>query len=192
MGQVSIEPPAVAPADQTPAPPTPASTQPAATPRASTLPSAASVLQGILRDKPAEESLAPSQDQGSPIAQPVIAGVATESTARRPAARGIRSIIGRAGSRGIEKTGVMIFVFDSDGKQMTDPPMGVIPCRYLRALMEDKSDHGSTAVKFRISGEITEYRGKNYLYPKLVQVVQDLNQGIGAGGLTPDKTASHP
>ena len=61
---------------------------------------------------------------------------------------------------------------------MLDPPMGVIPCQGL-AVMEDQSDGASKPVKFKISAEITEYRGKNYLYPKFVQIVKDLNQGLG-------------
>jgi hypothetical protein len=77
-----------------------------------------------------------------------------------------------------EKNGGMLFVFDGDGKEMYDPPMGVIPSRNL-AVMESASQGGTRAVKFRVSGEITQYRGKNYLYPKVVQVVRDLNQGIG-------------
>jgi len=32
-----------------------------------------------------------------------------------------------------------------------------------------------------VSGEVTTYRGKNYLYLKFVQQVRDLNGGIGAG-----------
>jgi hypothetical protein len=77
-----------------------------------------------------------------------------------------------------DKAGTMLFVFDSDGKQMLDPPMGVIPCRGL-AILEDASDNGTKPTKFRISAEVTQYRGKNYLYPKLVQAVHDLGQGIG-------------
>jgi hypothetical protein len=189
MGQVSIQPPepAAAPPNAAPATPVFAPTQPASTPRASTLPSAASVLQGIMQDKPAESGFSASKEPINTMAQPVIAGVAPN----QPPAVLLRegdSIDNRTGRlTRDEKTGNLVFVFDSDGKRMTDPPMGVIPCRYL-ALMEDKSEHGTNPVKFRISAEITEYHGKNYIYPKMVTVVLDLNQGIGAGGQTPVKT----
>ncbi len=74
-----------------------------------------------------------------------------------------------------EKTGIMLFDFDSDGQKMADPPLALIPCRYL-AILENASEMGTRPLKFRISGEVTQYRGKNYLFLKFVQVVRDLNQ----------------
>jgi len=77
-----------------------------------------------------------------------------------------------------EKSGTEMFVLDSDGRQMYDPPMGLIPCRNL-AVIEDATDHGARQTKFRVSGEVTQYRGKSYIYLKFVQAVRDLNQGLG-------------
>jgi hypothetical protein len=81
------------------------------------------------------------------------------------------------------KTGMELFVLDGDGKQMADPPMGVIPCKLL-ALMEDATDYGAKSQKFHISGEVTLYRGRNFLYLKAMSAVIDLHQGIvpGLGG----------
>jgi hypothetical protein len=78
------------------------------------------------------------------------------------------------------KTGVKLIAFDADGKRMADPPMGVIPCKFL-TVMEDMSEDGNKPLKFKVSGEVTTYRGKNYLYLKSVEVVTDFNHGIGAG-----------
>jgi len=78
------------------------------------------------------------------------------------------------------KSGAEIFVLDSDGKQMLDPPMGVIPCTML-AVMEDATEGGVKPLRFKISGKVTEYRGKNFLYLKAMSVVKDLNRGIGPG-----------
>ena len=71
-----------------------------------------------------------------------------------------------------------LFEFDSDGRQMADPPMGVIPCKYL-GVMEDATGGGFRSVKFRVLGEVTQYRGKNYIYLRFVQAVRDLHQGLG-------------
>ena len=74
-----------------------------------------------------------------------------------------------------DKTGQWMFAFEADGKDMRDPPMGLVPCRYLEA-MERLSDDGKKPVKFRVSGEVTEYHDKNFLYVQFMQVVRDLNQ----------------
>jgi hypothetical protein len=76
------------------------------------------------------------------------------------------------------KSGEELIAFDSDGREMHDPPMGVIPCKALE-VMEDATDGGIKPVKFRLSGEVTQYRGKNYLYVRAFQVVKDLGQGLG-------------
>jgi hypothetical protein len=78
------------------------------------------------------------------------------------------------------KTGVELIAFDADGRRMADPPMGVVPCKYL-AVLEDATEDGNKPVKFHVSGEVTTYRGRNFLYLKYVGVVLDLYQGIGAG-----------
>jgi len=76
------------------------------------------------------------------------------------------------------RTGSEIIVFDGDGKRMLDQPMGLIPCRYL-AVMEDASEYGLKPVKFKVSGVVTQYRGKNFLLLKSVTVVREIHSGIG-------------
>jgi hypothetical protein len=78
------------------------------------------------------------------------------------------------------KTGAKLIAFDADGRRMADPPMGVVPCKYL-AVLEEATEDGNKPLKFKLSGEVTTYRGRNYLYLKYVGVVPDLSEGIGAG-----------
>jgi hypothetical protein len=74
-----------------------------------------------------------------------------------------------------EKTGQWLFAFEADGKVMQDPPMGLIPCRMLQE-MEAATLDGTKPIKFTVSGIVTEYRNKNYLYVTYEQTVRDLNQ----------------
>jgi hypothetical protein len=78
------------------------------------------------------------------------------------------------------KSGAKLIAFDADNKNMADPPMGVVPCKYL-ALLEDATDDASKSLPFRLSGEVLSYRGKNYLYLKMITRITDIHQGIGAG-----------
>jgi len=67
------------------------------------------------------------------------------------------------------------FVFDADGQAMQDAPMGVLP--------NMKLDSMETAVmgldhlpKFRVTGMVTEYKGKNYLLLEKATLVPDVVQ----------------
>ena len=75
------------------------------------------------------------------------------------------------------KSGQFLFTFDSDGTDMRDPPMFVLPSKTLGA-MESLSENGARPVRFQITGEVTEYKGKNYLLVHAVLVLRDLNTGI--------------
>jgi hypothetical protein len=67
------------------------------------------------------------------------------------------------------------FVFESDGKSLGDPPMGILPNLKLMQ-MEEASNTVSRDLRFRITGTVTEYRGKNYILLEKVVVVPDKNQ----------------
>jgi hypothetical protein len=115
-----------------------------------------------------------------PDTRPLVVPAAPNVPQTQPMAQGnaITNRIGRLVRDA--KTGVELIAFDADGRAMADPPMGVLPCKYL-AVIEDGTDYGNKPLKFRVSGEVTTYRGKNYLYLKFVQQVRDINGGIGAG-----------
>jgi hypothetical protein len=69
----------------------------------------------------------------------------------------------------------MEFTFDSDGKTMKDPPLVILPNLKLMA-MENAVTGSSRDLRFRISGTVTEYKGRNYILLDKVVVVPDLDQ----------------
>lgn len=64
------------------------------------------------------------------------------------------------------------FAFDADGQAMQDPPMRVLPNLKLM-VMEEAIESGGTDLRFRISGTLTEYRGRNYILMEKVVVAQN-------------------
>lgn len=80
-------------------------------------------------------------------------------------------IVDRAGRLTIGGSGQqMEFTFDADGRRMTDPPVILLPNLNLMK-MEAAVTGNRRDLKFRITGEVTEYKGRNYiLLQKVVQV----------------------
>ncbi len=64
------------------------------------------------------------------------------------------------------------FAFESDGQALKDPPVVVLPNLKLM-LMEDQIKETRRDLKFRITGMVTEYRGRNYVLLDKVVVVGD-------------------
>ena len=69
----------------------------------------------------------------------------------------------------------MEFVFDADGRALRDPPMVLIPNLSLMA-MENAVGSSSRDLRFRVTGTVTEYKGRNYLLLEKVIVVADSSQ----------------
>ncbi|MGH7214409.1 MAG: hypothetical protein ACREIT_06570, partial [Tepidisphaeraceae bacterium] len=69
----------------------------------------------------------------------------------------------------------MEFTFDADGKSLRDPPVIILPNLKLMA-MEDAVSGSSRDLRFRITGVVTEYRGRNYVMLEKVVVVPDVTQ----------------
>jgi hypothetical protein len=67
------------------------------------------------------------------------------------------------------------FTFDSDGKNMQDPPLLILPNLTLMS-MENLVSSTSKDVKFRISGTVTEYKGRNYILIDKATAVHDATQ----------------
>ncbi len=65
------------------------------------------------------------------------------------------------------------FTFESDGKAMQDPPMIVLPNLNLMS-METAVTTTSRDLKFRITGVVTEYKGRNCV---LIQKVVPVSEG---------------
>jgi hypothetical protein len=67
------------------------------------------------------------------------------------------------------------FAFDSDGKALKDPPLVILPNLKLMD-MEEAAKSARRDLRFRVTGEITEYRGRNYVLLQKVLVVPDVTQ----------------
>ena len=64
------------------------------------------------------------------------------------------------------------FTFTADGAAMQDPPMKVLPNLKL-AGMEDQLESMNRDLLFRVTGMVTEYRGRNYIMFDKVVVIAD-------------------
>lgn len=64
------------------------------------------------------------------------------------------------------------FVFVADGNTMQDPPVRVVPNLKLQTI-EDEMSVANRDLKLRVSGTLTEYRGRNYVILEKVIVVRD-------------------
>lgn len=71
---------------------------------------------------------------------------------------------------------------ESDGKSLKDPPMLILPNLKLQE-MEKYIQNTSKDLRFRVTGQITEYNGRNYiLLDKVVVVPDQLPPASGGGG----------
>lgn len=69
--------------------------------------------------------------------------------------------------------GRWLFVFEADGASMAEPPVTVHPSQLLE-VMEQKVVNTSKLMRFRVSGQITNYRGGTYMLLHKVLMVYDL------------------
>lgn len=72
-------------------------------------------------------------------------------------------------------TGQTELTFESDGKALRDPPMLILPNQLLQQ-MEDQVASSSRDLKYRVSGMVTEYRGRNYILLVRAVVIPDVTQ----------------
>jgi hypothetical protein len=66
------------------------------------------------------------------------------------------------------------FTFEADGKTMKDPPVIILPNLKLMT-MEDVVKTTNRDLRFRVTGMLTEYRGRNYLLLEKVLVPPEAN-----------------
>ncbi len=69
----------------------------------------------------------------------------------------------------------MEFTFEADGQTLQDPPVIILPSLKLMA-MENAITTSRRDLKFRITGMLTEYQGRNYVLLESVVVVPE-NRG---------------
>jgi hypothetical protein len=162
---------------QSPIPDTqPSTTQPTAA-NPSSPPSADQVLNQMLRE-PAGGRTAPLEPVAGPPSADAISGVG----ALAPNAPAV--LLVREGTEIVDRVGRLLktpdgtqeeLSFESDGRAMHDPPMIILP-NLMLVLMENRAAGALSDPRFRVSGMVTEYRGRNYILLEKVVVVQDKNQ----------------
>ncbi|CAA9372928.1 MAG: hypothetical protein AVDCRST_MAG64-61, partial [uncultured Phycisphaerae bacterium] len=67
------------------------------------------------------------------------------------------------------------FVFEADGKSLREPPLVILPNTKLM-MMENAITGATKDLRFRVSGMITEFRGRNYLLLEKVTVEPEPRQ----------------
>ena len=118
----------------------------------------------------------------TPVTEPPAIDVTSGGFAIAPAAPSVAvmregtTIVDRIGrlTRGTDGN-TMEFTFESDGKTLKDPPVVIIPNLKLMS-MEDAIKNSSRDLRFRITGTVTEYRGRNYVLVDKVVVDSDVTR----------------
>ena len=161
-----------------------ASRAPAAGPQATSQPTTAAdeatadeVIKSLLMDRP-KTTVQPTE---APATEP-----ATQSTTVAPSTL-LKPIETSPGTVIVNRLGRLvkdpnsdwwIFHFESDGASriLRDPPLRILPNRQLEAMEQTNQDAARTGVKFRVSGEVMEYRQQKYLLLRNWLVERDMGQ----------------
>lgn len=173
-------------AQSTPAPTPPAGSPPAGAAGASTpstRPSppptaqpADQLLSQMLR--PAEQAARPL----TPLPQTDLRDATSGPGAAAPNAPSLPLL--REGTFVVDRTGRLLrssegfgfeFVFESDGRTLRDPPMIILPNSRLQ-MMEEAVRSANRNLRFRVTGMVTEYRGRNGLLIEKAVVIPDVVQ----------------
>ncbi len=177
-------------ADYVPASPTPKPAKtPTATPLASVAdansaasqpsddpkpPNSKDVLLDLMRDRPGKHIAVP-------IIDPLADADETPSVAPRPiekpvwAGRGKMVVDRLVRIFPEQKDGWWAINFEADNT-LREPPIRVLPCRMLERAEDIIKEYEGQAVRFRVSGEVTEYHGRRYLMLRKVLLERDLGQ----------------
>ena len=160
------------------APPPP----PSPTTRPTTRPTTSPLPPGQLLDS----LLKPPSAAGQPL-QPIQEGPVMDATTGKGAvAPGAPQInLRREGTYVVDRTARLSrtgadaqqseLTFEADGQAMKDPPMIILPNLKLMQ-MENAVTGGAKDMKFKVTGLVTEYKGRNYILLEKVVVVPDVVQ----------------
>jgi hypothetical protein len=112
---------------------------------------------------------------------PSIPGQRGASGAHRPASPNVNDspliregnmIVGRAGRLGRSDLW-WTFTFEADREVLREPPMKLLPNRWLES-MESDSEGATLSVVFVVTGEIMEYHDENYMIVRAARIKRDL------------------
>jgi len=131
-------------------------------------------------DQVLDDLLKPPADISQPLTRPST-GVDVDKTSGRgaitPSAPVVHLlpegsyIIDRVARLGHSNDGLQSeLVFESDGKTLRDPPMIILPNMRL-TMMENAIAQQNRDLKFRVTGMVTEYHGRNYILLEKVSVM---------------------
>ncbi|MFN4242486.1 MAG: hypothetical protein ACK4PI_04530 [Tepidisphaerales bacterium] len=149
------------------------STRPATPPTAQP---ADQLLSQMLR--PAEQAARPL----TPLPQTDLRDATSGQGAAAPNAPSLPLL--REGTFVVDRTGRLLrsgegfgfeFVFESDGRTLRDPPMIILPNSRLQ-MMEEAVRSANRNLRFRVTGMVTEYRGRNGLLIEKAVVIPDVVQ----------------
>ncbi len=143
---------------------------------ATTQPTTDQRIDRLLAPAPGDGQLLPLPPARAADASSGHAAVAPNAPAMR-LVRELTHFTDRLGRVNHTADGQAVFTFDTDGKTMRDPPMILLPNLKLGA-MEGMQAGSNKDIKFRVSGTVTEYKGRNYLLLDKVVVVQDFDSEL--------------
>jgi hypothetical protein len=157
-------------------------TQPTTEPSPMFAPTTEPTNRGLTAEQMLKQMLRPSSSAARPL-QPEGNGPGTDKTSgvgatapKAPTLNLLREgtfLVDRVGRLSRTSDGSQAqLTFDSDGKTMQDPPVLILPNLKLMA-MENAVTSANRDLRFRISGTVTEYRGRNYVLLEKVVVVPD-------------------
>ncbi len=172
--------PEVIDADTEPAPPEPAAANaPVAEP-----PPAEDVMEQMLQQQHQSPTIAPTVrpgDEPTRRGKPPTASVKVDSSVLGIAPGGKQPTLRREGEFIVSRRGRlvrspdgahMLYVFDADDKDSPEAPLVILPCQMLQS-MEDIVQQRGDRVVFILSGQITAYRGANYVMPTMMKLAID-------------------
>lgn len=156
-------------AQSTPRPSTQPATRPAAQP-------ADQLLNQMLR--PSEQAARPLVPQPDADVRDITSGrnATAPNAPSMPLLREGTFVVDRTGRLSRSRDGLGFeFVFEVDGRPMRDPPMIILPNSKLQ-VMEDAVRNASRDLRFRVTGIVMEYRGRNTLLIEKAIVIPDVVQ----------------
>jgi hypothetical protein len=175
---IACSPAAIA---QTPPQSPPPTSQPTSAPTTRPSSGVKPVAPGQLLDS----LLKPPSAAGQPL-QPIPEGPAVDATTGAGAvAPGAPQLnLRREGSLILDATARLTrgadgataeLTFEADGKAMKDPPMIILPNLKLTQ-MENAVTSSARDIRFKVTGTVTEYKGRNYILLEKVVVVPEVTQ----------------
>ena len=140
--------------------------------------SAEETLRQMLESSPqTAQPLRPAPDQTPQTDATSGQGAVAPEAPAVPLMREGTLLLDRIGRLTRTRDGLLEFTLEADGSALSDPPLILLPNRRLSQL-EDAVRISQRDVKVRVSGEVTEYRGRNYLLLQRWAQVPDVVQPL--------------